>query len=45
MANIHDYLHWRGDLTTAQAPFNEVDALILAKLAYIPFEEIRLRRG
>ena len=45
MTNVLDYLHWRGDLTTAQAPFNEVDALILAKLAYIPFEMIELRRG
>ena len=23
------YLRWRGDLTAAQTPFNEVDALIL----------------
>lgn len=45
MTNIHDYLRWRGDLTAAQTPFNEVDALILAKLAYIPFEIIELRRG
>lgn len=45
MTNIHDYLRWRGDLTVAQTPFNEVDALILAKLVYIPFEMIELRRG
>lgn len=42
MANIHDYLHWRGDLPIEQFPFNEVDALILAKLSYIPFEKISL---
>ena len=43
MANIHDYLHWRGDLPIEQFPFNEVDALILAKLSYIPFEKISLQ--
>ena len=35
MANILDYLDWRGDLTLAQAPFNEVDNLILAELAFV----------
>ena len=25
MANIEDYILWRGDLTVAQAPFNNVD--------------------
>lgn len=42
MANIHDYLRWRGDLAMEQARFNEVDALILAKLAYIPFARLPL---
>ena len=37
MANILDYLDWRGDLTVAQAPFNEVDNLILAELAFVNF--------
>ena len=44
MANIHDYLRWRGDLTLDMVPFNEVDALILAKLSYIPFERILLHK-
>lgn len=35
MANIMDYLDWRGDLTFAQSPFNEVDNLILAVLSYV----------
>ena len=35
MANIVDYLKWRGDLTFKQSPFNEVDNLILAEFAYI----------
>ena len=30
MANLLDYLDWRGDLTLRQSPFNEVDNLILA---------------
>ena len=37
MANILDYLDWRGDLTLAQAPFNEVDNLILAELSFVDF--------
>ena len=40
MANILDYLDWRGDLTLAQAPFNEVDNLILAELAFLNFAGI-----
>ena len=31
MSNLLDYLEWRGDLTFAQAPFNEVDNLILSE--------------
>lgn len=38
MANIIDYLEWRGDLTLAASPFNEVDALLLAELSFINFE-------
>ena len=30
MANLLDYLDWRGDLILRQSPFNEVDNLILA---------------
>ena len=32
MANIMDYLDWRGDLPLTVSPFNEVDGLILAEL-------------
>ncbi len=35
MANILDYLDWRGDLTFEQSPFNEVDNLILSQLVYV----------
>lgn len=40
MANLVDYLDWRGDLTLAQAPFNEVDNLILAELSFVDFRGI-----
>lgn len=38
MANIFDYLYWRGDLKLDQIPFHEVDGVILARFSYIPFE-------
>lgn len=38
MANILDYIIWRGDLTFKQDPFNEVDSLIFATLSYVDFE-------
>lgn len=37
MANMFDYLQWRGDLTFTQDPVNEVDALIFSTLAYIHY--------
>ncbi len=40
MGNIISYLHWRGDLTWLEAPFNEVDNLILSCLSYFDFEGI-----
>ena len=40
MANIFDYLMWRGDLTLNQSEFNEIDNLILARFSYLPFEHI-----
>lgn len=40
MANLLDYLDWRGDLTLEQAPFNEVDNLILAELSFVDFKDI-----
>ena len=35
-----DYLDWRGDITFEQSPFNEVDNVILAQLAYVNFRDI-----
>ncbi|HUW70324.1 MAG TPA: DUF2974 domain-containing protein [bacterium] len=40
MANIFDYLAWRGDITLAQSPFNAVDSLILSVLSYLPFDDM-----
>ena len=37
MANIMDYIQWRGDLTFSQAPLNPVDALIFSALAYVHY--------
>lgn len=40
MANIIDYVFWRGDLPVRQVPLGEVDALILSYLSYLPFNGI-----
>ncbi len=37
MANILDYIFWRGDIDFSRAEFNEVDALILCSLSYARF--------
>ena len=39
MANVLDYLDWRGDLPFPSAPFCEVDNLILSLLAYMDFSD------
>lgn len=39
MSDLFDYLTWRGDLPFSKAvPLNEVDGMILARVAYFPFE-------
>nr|WP_295265296.1 DUF2974 domain-containing protein [uncultured Blautia sp.] len=40
MGNIMDYISWRGDLSFAQSPFNEVDNLILACFSYVNLDRI-----
>lgn len=35
---IFDYIKWRADLSFKDSPFNEVDALILARFSYFPFD-------
>lgn len=38
MANVFDYLQWRGDIPLRTKPMNEVDGMILSRFAYAPFE-------
>lgn len=40
MANIINYLDWRGDLSFSASPLNEVDSLILSEIAYVDLEGI-----
>lgn len=35
MADLFDYVSWRGDLTFEQSPFNELDALTFSQIAYV----------
>lgn len=45
MANVDDYLQWRGDLTFEQSGFNDVDNLILSQLAYVDWKGIIPKMG
>ena len=40
MANIFDYIKWRGDLSLQKDEFNEIDNLILSRFSYFPFDKI-----
>lgn len=40
MANVLDYVLWRGDLTFEKSEFNELDNMIMSRLSYLPFEKI-----
>ena len=40
MANILDYIIWRGDLSFNNSKLNELDELIFARMSYLPFKEI-----
>ena len=40
MANLMDYIDWRGDLEFSEARLNEVDNLILSEICYVDFEGI-----
>ncbi len=43
MANVLDYLDWRGDLPFSRDPFNEVDSLIFSTLAYVTMDSFAPR--
>ena len=40
MANIVDYVKWRGDLDFHAAPFNVVDAMVLCEAVYFGFDGV-----
>jgi hypothetical protein len=40
MANIFDYLSWRGDLTFEHSAFNPVDNIIFSQLTYLSWDGI-----
>lgn len=40
MANLLDYMAWRDDLTLERDALNEIDGVILARVAYFPFDAI-----
>lgn len=40
MANIEDYIKWRGDLSFEQSPFCRVDVLILCQISYLNFDRL-----
>lgn len=45
MANINDYLLWRGDLPiNSKYKFNEIDSMILARFSYLRLDKIRLSK-
>ena len=45
MANIVDYLAWRGEFGLEISPWNEVDALLFATLSYLSFHGTDDARG
>ena len=40
MANIIDYVKWRGDFSLTESEFNEIDSLILNRFSYFPLDSI-----
>ena len=45
MANLIDYLAWRGDIPFSVSPWNEVDGLMCAVLSYLNFHGLQDHRG
>lgn len=37
MADLFEYMKWRGDLSFKENRFNEIDGMILSRAAYIPY--------
>ena len=45
MANMLDYLAWRGDVPFETSPWNEIDGLLIATLSYMDFHNGRDPKG
>jgi hypothetical protein len=45
LANIVDYLAWRGDISLEVSPWNELDGLLIAVLSYLNFHGVQDHRG
>ena len=45
MANLIDYLAWRGEFPLSVSPWNEIDGLMTAVLSYLNFHGLEDRRG
>ncbi len=45
MANMVDYLAWRGDIPLEISPWNEIDGLLIANLSYLNFHNGRDPKG
>ncbi len=43
MADLHDYLLWRGDLLLSERPFCEADSAVLARASFLPFQTLELK--
>lgn len=40
MADLFDYLEWRGDISVSQVPLSEADYLVIGCFSYFPFDGI-----
>ena len=45
MANVLDYLAWRGEFSFDVTPWNEIDALLIAVLSYLNFHGMEDAKG
>ena len=45
MANLIDYIAWRGEFPLSAGPWNEVDGLVMAVLSYLNFHGVADSRG
>ena len=45
MANINDYLKWRGDIKISERKPNILDSMVLSRFSYLPLWEIDLKEN